>query len=350
MTGPATSLGLVVMLALTAPPDPAPPGTAPAREPAPQTPAPPATSPDAPPPASTPSAPVRSPATRPQAPEQAAPTQCRVELLRWTSTRAAALPSDDAVRVALGRLVFSRMRVELVDAPAGKALMEIARQLDLNFAPRYDAGFQRDAPVNVLLQDVTAREAIEAIVSQASANATWQINGGVVEVGSREWLARQNARVTRIHELGELTLDHPYFNSLQMQSNLGMSSSTGASEPIRERMLPEKVAAMLMFKIANQIEPEAWLPPPPPDPVPDGKGGFRPPPRAAGGVPDAPANYEPRDGPIYVRGQWAQMDFRDQHRVLIVTAPDFVHRGISGYPPALPVAVGPQPASPASRP
>lgn len=347
MLDSALSLGLVVTLAWAAPPVAPPPGTAPPATPPSDAPAKPA---DAPAKPADPAAPVRSPATKPQPPAQPTAAQCRVELLGWTSTRSAALPSDDAVRVALGRLVFSRVRVELVDAPAGKALMELARLLDLNFAPRYDAGFQRDAPVNVLLQDVTAREAIEAIVSQASANATWQINGGVVEVGSREWLARQNARVTRIHELGELTLDHPYFNSLQMQSNLGMSSSTGASEPTRQRMLPEKVAAMLMFKIANQIEPEAWLPPPPPDPVPDGKGGFRPPPRPANGVPDAPANYDPKEGPIYVRGQWAQMDFRDQHRVLIVTAPDFVHRGISGYPPALPVAVGPQPTRPAPRP
>lgn len=249
------------------------------------------------------------------------------------------MPSDDAARVALGRLVFSKMRVELVDAPAGKALMEIARALDLNFAPHYDAGFQRDTPVSVLLQEVTGREAIEAIVSQASANATWQINGRVVEVGSREWLSRPNARTTRVHELGELSMDTPYFVSPQ-------GGQSGTIDPVRPRQSPEQVAGMLMFKISNQIEPEAWLPPS--FDVVDAAGNRtpRPPSGRQQGVPNAPANFDPQLGPVYVRGQWAQMDFRDQQKVLIVTAPDFVHRGISGYPSATPVAVGPARAAP----
>lgn len=268
-----------------------------------------------------------------------------MQLLRWTSTREAASPNDDAARVALGRLVFSRMRVELVDAPAGSALMDIARALDLNFAPHYDAGFQRDTPVSVLLKDVTAREAIEAIVSQASANATWQINGGVVEVGSRDWLARQNARTTRVHALGDLAMDSPYF-----VSPWARAGGSGAIEVPRERKAPEDVAAGLLFKISNQIEPEAWVPAPLDVQGLDGSGQVRAPHGRVHGVPDAPANFDPRQGPIYVRGQWAQMDYRNEEKALIVTAPDFVHRGISGYPPALPVAVASQPTKPASRP
>jgi hypothetical protein len=34
------------------------------------------------------------------------------------------------------------------------------------------------------------------------------------------------------------------------------------------------------------------------------------------------------------------MDYLGQKKSLVVTAPDFVHRGIAGYPPPLPVAGG----------
>jgi hypothetical protein len=50
----------------------------------------------------------------------------------------------------------------------------------------------------------------------------------------------------------------------------------------------------------------------------------------AGSGTAANSNFDPSKAPVFVNGQWASIQVRDKK--LAVSAPDFVHRAIGGYP------------------
>ncbi len=309
-------------------------------------------------------APPSTPATTPtpaHAPPQPAAGPMRtsidhaphVTLRGYTKTRAAASPNDDQDLVALGRLLYAKVDVECDEATVGASIRALTDALELNVAMKFDVAFVDDTPVVLALKEVDGLTALEAIISQGGAQggsaATWQLRRGIVEIGSREFLARTSARRTQLYDVSSLVFDVPYtpagetapaaIGHLRPQFTLGPDPET------YRRKAPIEVAADLMQAITEQVEPEAW------QPLPEGDGAqgtSGPTPRVpSGGSVNhgqrnlstlADRNFDASLGPPFVRGKWASLGFHRQSAQLMVSAPDFVHRGIGGYPPALPVA------------
>jgi hypothetical protein len=262
----------------------------------------------------------------------------------WTTTREAESSDDDVTQTMLGRLVFSRVDVECENAPLARVLKALTDTLALNISPKYGMLLPSEGLINLTLSDVDGRSALEAIIAQGGASATWQLHRGIIEIGDREYLARDAARRTQIYDISMLTLDHPYRVPPRKGSLTPVPRPTEPDADIIKRKAPIQIAADLMQTIADQIEPEAWDPRPQVDSV-DGT------PRPAPTLPNGGAgsdrnastmadrNFDPKLGPPYVKGKWAQLAYYVQGGHLIVSAPDFVHRGIAGYPPALPPVV-----------
>lgn len=301
-----------------------------------------------------------------RAAESAAKEAVQVTLHEWTTTRASSSPTDDADQAALGRLVYSKLDVVCEDAKVGDAVRALSRATGINIAMKFDIEFVDDSPVFLELHNVDGLTALEAIIAQGTSGngdgATWQLRRGIVEIGSKRFLARSTGRRIELYDVSTLVFDVPYSPSGQPSAPppIGVSRATtrfprqfqmGPDPDVYRRKAPVELAADLMQTIVNQVEREAWDPLPP-----DGEGAGAgeetrgPEPRlpdrgrSNGGLRNrstlADRNFDASAGPPFVRGKWASMDYHRQNAHLIVSAPDFVHRGLGGYPEPLPVAVG----------
>lgn len=269
-----------------------------------------------------------SPATGPAA----------ITVLGRSQTRSTTSPRDDSAGVIVGTLLFTRVRAQITDAPVSEALRAFEQALALPVVPLYaqqpgDPGLDPGARVTVELEDATALEALEAIVAAAMQDGgSWQITRGRLEVGPKWILARPSARTCVVLPARDLLLEPPDFGGV-----LGVGEAAGAAifsgslrRSISERFpdavtharagrsTPEFVASQLIAEIESKVEPEAWL------------------------VDEAQRAWLLRTGeagnPLARAGQWAALTHRDGF--LVVTAPDFVLRGIRGYEGVVPPAVG----------
>lgn len=296
------------------------------------------------------------PSAQPYAAPRAAPTDDAgtPTIVQVTYERTRAAPEidtadpDHVVRETLGKLVFARVSLEADDRPLREVLTTTARALRINLVPFFESP-DRPAPlkgmvptrrVSLYLADVDGRAALEAIAAQVGPEVTWQIQRGMIEFGPRETLGREDARTTRVFEVTDLAHEAPYFRP---------SGSRLMSDPTLDRgqmrLRPKDVVADLVRTITEQCEPDAFRPAPPPteQEIEEGKREVQTP-HTAPNVPsrnprqavntNATRNFDPDSGPIFVLGRWAQIHVKDA--TLVVTAPDFVHRAIDGYPPAIP--------------
>jgi hypothetical protein len=266
------------------------------------------------------------------------PLDVRVE---WTATRPSddPEPTDDAGRnaEAVGRLVHARVDVAFEEVELRKALRQLGKSLGVNIVlyervdePIVKLRLDGKRDIDLTLQGVSGRVALETMLAMANREATWQVHGGIIEVGMRKDLARTDARVSRVYDVTDLSIDAPDFQS--------------CGTPAR-RLSATEVASELVRMISTHCEPDAFLPPPratkfEEDPQPTGRT------PSATTEPSAPSreqasptiNLDPRRGTVFLEGQWATMQLHDEE--IIVYAPDFVHRAIDGYPLILPPRVG----------
>lgn len=166
--------------------------------------------------------------------------------------------------------------------------------------------------------DVPAIEILEAVLEECSFDreCTWQLRGSVVEVGTKDRLAVSAAQEVRYYPVGDLLLevpDYPNAPPFDLDSALGQSGSGGGGaggggaggggggggeggamiigapgeEPARRDKVEQ--GQRLVDLIRSVIEPDGW-----------------------------------RDN----GGDWASI--RLYQDCLVVRAPDFVHRQISG--------------------
>lgn len=266
----------------------------------------------------------------------------------FTRTRAADSPPlsnmTDRGLEQLGRLLYSKVDLEVEDQPLGKVLRELRRALGLNMvaftASNGLDGIDPDRMVSVQLFDVSGREALEALASLAGPSVTWQIHAAVVEFGPKRVLARPEARFTRVYDAGDLALQAPDY----------MSCSPGGKS--YNRRDGDEVLAELVRNISTHCEPEAFRAPPPAMvETPDGKlvpvQHTAPTPssrsnhgssqnKTARKNPNTTAtfNFDPSEAAVFITGQWASIQTQDL--ALTVIAPDFVHRAIDGYEQAIP--------------
>ncbi len=281
----------------------------------------------------------------------------QVAFREWTKTREAASPKDDQDQIALGRLTYGRVDLTCDDTKVGESIRALCDALGLNLAMKFDIEFVDDTPVFLELTNVDGLAALEAIIDQGGTNGTWQLRRGILEVGSRTFLSRSNARRSQLYDVSTLVFDVPYVPAGDIAppdlSMPGARNQTfrpqftlGPDPETYRRKSPVELAADLMQAIVNQVEPEAWQPQPegdgtegtkgPPPKLPPSSGSRNHGQRNQSTLGDR--NFDAGIGPPFVRGKWAAMDYYRQGAHLIVSAPDFVHRGIGGYPEPLPVA------------
>ena len=160
-------------------------------------------------------APEKAPEQAPEVAPEVAPALGKSDRLlnqiaeirnEWTKTRSADAPpvesAEDRGREQVGRLIYSKVTLEFEEVPLRDALRALRRELGLNMTvflldlsgKSQRPGFDGDQPVSLALRAVDGRTALEALTAFAGKEVTWQIHNGVIEVGPRPHLARQDAR------------------------------------------------------------------------------------------------------------------------------------------------------------
>jgi hypothetical protein len=261
--------------------------------------------------------------------------------VEWTATRPSddPAPTDDAGRnaEAIGRLVHARVDIALEEIELRQGLRQLGKSLGVNIVlyERLDepiAKLRLDGTreLDLALEGVSGRVALETMLAMANREATWQVHGGIIEVGMRKDLARTDARERRVYDVTDLSIDPPDFKS--------------CGTPAR-RLSTKEVASELVRMISTHCEPDAFLPPPRAQSLEEDSPttGRTPSATATAASPTpkvgAPTiNLDPNRGVVFLEGQWATMQLHDEE--IVVSAPDFVHRAIDGYPLILPPRVG----------
>lgn len=166
-----------------------------------------------------------------------------------------------------------------------------------------DRGLDKERPITIKLNEVPALRALERILEQASESsdtATWQLTDtGALQCGPRSRLNATRRLVT--YDIKDLLLEVPDYTDapkIDLQQALQSSQGGGGQGPFtdadserqRDDQRKQRLTEDLLRLIRETVEPEQW--------------------DTAGGV--------------------ATMRvFRD---TLLVNAPDYVHRGLNGYP------------------
>jgi hypothetical protein len=239
----------------------------------------------------------------------------------------------------LGALVYTDLSVNFDKTPAKQAFEYVQQEMGVPLVVRYSGegasdGIDPEFEVSLQMEGATAMNVIERLLDIVATDepCTWQIRDGFVEAGTKERLAAPAARELRMYPVRDLLFEPPTFDNApdfnlgsalqqggQGQGGQGGGGSGGGGggfggggggfgggggggsgggggiigdpgeDP--ERPTEEEQAEQLMDIIKEQCEPEAW--------------------QDAG-------------------GDWASM--RYYQGVLIIRAPDFIHRQIDGYP------------------
>jgi len=259
----------------------------------------------------------------------------------FIKTRAADAPplesADERNREQLGRLLLSRVDIAVEDRPLHEVLRAVRKALGINLVV-YEAGpngpgIDPDLLMSLSMEGATGREVLEALAGLTTLNVTWQIHNSTVEFGPKSVLARDAARRTQMYETTDLALDPPDYKS-PLENPMKRSYNRRDSD---------ENTGELVRMIVSHCEPEAFFAPPP-RMVEDESGKMRevkhqaaPPshnpvkgPNTGRLNPNTQAtlNYDPDTAQIYVIGQWAAIQAKDNN--LSVSAPDFVHRAIDG--------------------
>jgi hypothetical protein len=187
-------------------------------------------------------------------------------------------------------------------------------------------GIDGELIVDLEFRKVKGLALLEALCAVAGADCTWQIHNGVIEVGPRRSLARQEARETRVYDTTDLAIDPPDWEP---------------HKTIQHRTSDEVIGELARM-IATHCEPDAFLPEtdsridettgkvvPRQHAMPSGSGAGRGGSGRKSPNTQASANYDPSDAQVFVTGRWASIQMKDN--ALAILAPDFVHLAIDGY-------------------
>jgi hypothetical protein len=266
-------------------------------------------------------------------------------------------PVDVEMRARLiGVLTHTRLSVEFDGVPAREAFRSLSAALATPIIGRYaddrfGHGIEPDLPVTFQLDEAPARLVLELILEQCTLYepCTWQLRKGFIEVGTKERLSWPAAAETRLYNIRDLMLEPPYFASplpgglpcaadfwnhpyacAALTRPAELVPSGGGGFTARKR--PEVLSAEIAEGIVEIIEPGNW---------------------DYGQSDEDDAESGPtRGGPI--GGPWqaavaTRSDKIARIRIwrdeLIISAPDFIHRQINGYPRPVP----PKPLTEAER-
>jgi uncharacterized membrane protein YgcG len=253
--------------------------------------------------------------------------------------RAKAQANGGSKAELLGSLLYTDITVQFNETPARDAMKYLQTVVGVPIVARYSddksgngAGIDPETPITLDATGKPALNVLEMVLDQCSKDkdtCTWQLRDGFVEVGTRDRL--NAAREIRYYPIKDLLFEVPHFNNApSLDLNTALNQSSGGSggsggggggggrggggggsggggsggggggsvigDPkAEEPRIPESERAQQVIDlITTTVEPEAW--------------------ESAGG--DAAS-------------------IRYYQGVLIIRAPDYIHRQIGGYPFAI---------------
>ena len=236
---------------------------------------------------------------------------------------------DETRAELLGTLTFTRLSVRFDDAPAREAFRALSRAAGTPIAARFvsekiDHGIDPEIPIALAVDDVDALLVLEMILEQCEEYdpCTWQLRNGYIEVGTKERLSAPAAAETRMYPIRDLMLEPPYFVSpgAAMPSAAEFYAHDYACAAITRpassgRKSPHELAQEMVEAIVETIEPGNW-----------DYGQF---------VEEARND----DGRVDTRrARRTQPGLQKIARIrligdrIVITAPDFIHRQVNGYP------------------
>jgi hypothetical protein len=279
----------------------------------------------------------------------------RIAEVRAQHARETAAKSVGELRTELlQKLYYTRFSASFDETPARDVFEYLKAVLDINLIVRYSDdpvghGIDPETPITLEVEELPAIDILELVLEQCSAveQCTWQLRNGFIEAGTKERLSADGAQEVRSYPIGDLLyepvqfedsppigfqgvhydaarhfgvypgsfggyLGHSFGGYYGGGYNTGYSGSfgpqvgrypgrsggryfrPGSGYPLDRNSPEEKAerAQEIVELIVSTIEPMAWR----------------------------------RNG-----GEWASITYQDG--VLIVRAPDYIHRQINGYPP-----------------
>ncbi len=230
--------------------------------------------------------------------------------------RQQAASKDSSKGALLGALLRTNIQVNFQNTPARQAFEYIQTAMGVNVVVRYageggDIGIDADQEVTLEISKIDALGAIERLceILGEEESCTWQLRDGFIEIGPKERLAAPSARYIKMYPIHDLLFEPPNFNNApdfnlgaaMSQSGQGSGGQGGGGgggggligDPgeAPEQKTKEELATQIMTLIKELVESEGWI----------------------------------DNG-----GSWSTMQLYEG--VLIIRAPDFVHRQIDGYP------------------
>lgn len=231
----------------------------------------------------------------------------------------------------LQKLLFTTVSVDFIQEPARAVIEHLSQQADVRIVGRYlddstGVGIDPLIPITIAVEDGRLLSVLEQILEQCALldETTWQLRKGFVEIGTKARLNAPAARVTRSYPIAALLHEPPMFDDapdLRIETSYanaysnwgsgwrrgyggsfgaggtGFSSGGGyggviGSNRQRSRSIdPGEAAQEIIDLITSLIEPAHW---------------------AVNGGDAASIRY--------LQG------------VLVINAPDYIHRQVAGYP------------------
>jgi uncharacterized membrane protein YgcG len=146
-----------------------------------------------------------------------------------TAVTASAAQTNATVKAALARELPS---LNLSNVSFGDAIDFVRDLTNLNINVHWKElellHVTKETPVNVRLRSISTRKALELILAEAGAGTplTYYIDEGVIEITTRE--AADARMITRVYDVGDLTLDIPDFEGRSMSLTEGNGASGGS--------------------------------------------------------------------------------------------------------------------------
>ena len=212
----------------------------------------------------------------------------------------------------LSRLLYTDLTIQFRDTEARDAINYLQNVLGIPIIGRWaddrtGMGLEPNARINLNAENRPALAILEMVLAQSSdfEETTWQLRDGFVEVGTKERLSTPASRETRYYDIRDLLYEPTSFdNAPQFNLNQALEQGGGGGGGMGggggggglfgdpgddpDFRTEEERAQDLIELIQELIEPDAWF------------------------------------------NDWASI--RYYQGVLIIRAPDYIHRQINGYP------------------
>lgn len=246
----------------------------------------------------------------------------------------------------LQKLFYEEITVDFDETPVQEAIAYIGDAIGVRMVGRFASdmtanGIDPNLTVTLQAEDMSALAALDFVLAVCSTNSEciWQLRNGYIEIGPKDRLAMGGAQETKRYPISDLLMDVPDFDnmpSMLLEDQLsggwygpydrgygGSGHWYGPGYGISPRIIRGGRGGVIGGGHGGSINPGGMNPGRPLDKRAAMKQ------KAEELMAFIKAIVEPghwRDE----GGEWASMAYYDG--VLVIRAPDFIHRQIGGYP------------------